>query len=114
MDLAGLEEHSDNAQLPEAVELAWGSTLPELPASPAVKPLCMTSFGAKASADPQRHTVRSCAADGCNVRQIAADRAHVDERGAVGIRPEPAAATVRRHGGRTRRAPGRGRMWRVV
>jgi hypothetical protein len=27
-----------------------------------------------------------------------------------GIRPEPAAAIVRRHGGQTRRAPGRGRM----
>jgi hypothetical protein len=30
---------------------------------------------------------------------------HLDERGAVGIRLEPAAAIVRRRGGQTRRAP---------
>jgi hypothetical protein len=41
------------------------------------------------------------------VRRIAAHCAHVNEPGAVGIRPEPAAAIVRRQGGQTRRAPGR-------
>jgi len=38
--------------------------------------------------------------------------AHVDEPGAFGIRLQPAAAILRRHGGQSRRAPGRGRMWR--
>ena len=41
------------------------------------------------------------------LRRIAAHCAHVDERRSFGIRPEPVAATVRRHGGQTRRAPGR-------
>jgi len=36
----------------------------------------------------------------------------IDARGAFGIRPEPAAAILRRRGGQTRRAPGRGRVWR--
>ena len=40
------------------------------------------------------------------VRRIAANGARVDEPGAFGIRPEPAAAILRRHGGQTRRAPG--------
>jgi hypothetical protein len=40
-------------------------------------------------------------------RRIAAERAYVDERGAVGIRLEPAAAIVRRYGGQFRRAPRR-------
>jgi hypothetical protein len=44
------------------------------------------------------------------VRGIAAHRARVDEPGAFGIRPEPAAAILRHYGGQTRRAPGRGRM----
>ena len=44
--------------------------------------------------------------------RIAAQRAHVDDRGAFGIRPEPAAAIARRCGGQTRRAPWGGRMWR--
>jgi hypothetical protein len=48
------------------------------------------------------------------VRRITADRAHVDEPGAFGIRPEPAAAILRRRGGQTRRAARRGRMWRVA
>jgi hypothetical protein len=47
------------------------------------------------------------------VQRIAADRAPVHEPGAVGIRPEPAAAIARHCGGQSRRAPGRGRMWRV-
>jgi hypothetical protein len=38
------------------------------------------------------------------------ERAHFHERGAFGIQPERAAATLRRYGGQTRRAPGRGRM----
>src|ERR1700719_3395004 len=42
------------------------------------------------------------------VLRIASDCAHPAKRGAIGIRPEPAAAIVRRHGGQTRRAPGRG------
>jgi hypothetical protein len=46
------------------------------------------------------------------VLRIAADRAHVDEPCAFGIQTEPAAAIVRRCGGQTRRAPGRGRMRR--
>jgi hypothetical protein len=46
------------------------------------------------------------------VHRISADRAHVDEPGAFGIRPEPAAAIVRRHGGQTRRTPRRGRVSR--
>ena len=33
--------------------------------------------------------------------------------GAAGIQPEPAAAIVRRRGGQTGRAPGRGRLWRA-
>jgi hypothetical protein len=41
------------------------------------------------------------------VHRIAAERSHVDERGAVGIRLEPAAAIVRRYGQRFRRVPGR-------
>jgi hypothetical protein len=48
------------------------------------------------------------------VPRVAADRAPIAERGAFGIRPEPAAAIARRRGGQTRRAPGRGRKWRVV
>jgi hypothetical protein len=43
------------------------------------------------------------------VRRIAANCAYVYER-AIGIRPEPAAAIVRRRGRQTRRAPGRGRV----
>ena len=43
------------------------------------------------------------------VRPIAAQCAYVDDRGAIGIRPQPAAAIVRHHGGQTW-APGRGRM----
>jgi hypothetical protein len=43
--------------------------------------------------------------------RILSERAHVDEPGAVGIRPEPA-ATLRRYGGQTRRVPRRGRMSR--
>jgi hypothetical protein len=34
-------------------------------------------------------------------------RPYVNERGAFGILPEPAAAIVRRHGGQTRRADAR-------
>ena len=45
-------------------------------------------------------------------RRIAAECASVDARGALGLRPEPAAAIVRRRGGQTRRAPRRRRMWR--
>jgi hypothetical protein len=48
------------------------------------------------------------------VRRIAAERAYVDDRGAFGIRAEPAAAILRRCGGQSRRAPGRGRMRRSV
>jgi hypothetical protein len=48
------------------------------------------------------------------VRRISADHAPIAEPGAVGIRPEPAAAILRRHGGQTRRAPGRGRMQRAA
>ena len=44
----------------------------------------MAGIGAKASADPSSSA-------------FAVERAHVDERGAVGLRPEPAAAIVRRH-----------------
>ena len=44
------------------------------------------------------------------VRRIAVHCAHANEPGAFGIRPEPAAAIVRRYGGQTRRAPGRGRI----
>ena len=40
--------------------------------------------------------------------------AHVDKPGAPGIRPEQAAAIVRRYGSRTRRAPQRGRMWQAA
>jgi hypothetical protein len=47
-------------------------------------------------------------------RRIAAERAHVDEPGAFGIRPEPAAAIARRCGGQTRRARRRGRMGSVA
>jgi hypothetical protein len=39
------------------------------------------------------------------VHRISADRAPISEPGAFGIRPEPAAAIVRRRGGQTRRAP---------
>jgi hypothetical protein len=46
------------------------------------------------------------------VHRIAAECAYVDERGGVGIRPEPAAAIVRRYGGQFRRAPRRERMRR--
>ena len=46
------------------------------------------------------------------IRRISAKYTYVDERGAVSIRPEPAAAIVRRHGGQTRRAPRRGGMRR--
>jgi hypothetical protein len=46
------------------------------------------------------------------VRRISADRAHVDEPGAFGIRLEPAPPIVRRYGGQTRRAPGRRRTRR--
>ena len=46
------------------------------------------------------------------VRRIAAHCAYVDEPGAFGIRPEPAAAILRRCGMQTRRAPGRRRMRR--
>ena len=48
------------------------------------------------------------------VRRIAAECAHVDERGGVGIRLEPAAAIVRRYGEQFRRTPRRGRMRRLV
>ena len=41
------------------------------------------------------------------VRRITAECAYVDQRGGVGIRPEPAATIVRRYGGQTRRAPRR-------
>jgi len=46
------------------------------------------------------------------LRRIAAHCAHLDERRSFGIRPEPVAAIVRRHGGQTRRVPRRGRMRR--
>jgi hypothetical protein len=39
------------------------------------------------------------------VRRIAAECAYVDERGGVGIRPEPAAAIVQRYGEQFRRPP---------
>jgi hypothetical protein len=39
-------------------------------------------------------------------------RSYIAEPGAIGIRPEPAPAILRRYGGQTRRAPGRWRMWR--
>ena len=48
------------------------------------------------------------------LRCIAAHCAHLDERRSFGIRPEPVAAIVRRHGGQTRRAPGRGRIQRAA
>jgi hypothetical protein len=47
------------------------------------------------------------------VRRIAAECAYVDERGAVGIRLEPAAAIVRRYGEQFR-APRRQRRPRPV
>src|SRR6516165_1775853 len=39
------------------------------------------------------------------VRRIAAECTFIDERGAVGIRPKPAAAIVRQYGEQFRRAP---------
>jgi hypothetical protein len=44
---------------------------------------------------------------------IAADRAHIAERRAAGLRPEPAAAIVRRYGGQTRRAQADARVGEV-
>ena len=44
------------------------------------------------------------------VRRIAAECAYLDERGSVGIRPEPAAAIVRRYGEQFRR-PARRKQW---
>ena len=41
------------------------------------------------------------------VKRIAAERAFVDERGAVGIRLKPAAAIVRQYGEQFRRTPRR-------
>ena len=46
------------------------------------------------------------------VPRIVSERAHAEEPGAVGIGTELAAATLRRYGGQTRRAPRRGRMSR--
>ena len=46
------------------------------------------------------------------VRRITADRPSVAERGAFGIRPEAAAAILRRGVGQTSQPPRRGRMRR--
>jgi hypothetical protein len=48
------------------------------------------------------------------VRRIAAECAYVDERGGVGIRPEPAAAIVRQYGEQFRRVPRRQRRPRAA
>jgi hypothetical protein len=48
------------------------------------------------------------------VRRIAAERSHVDERGGVGIRLEPAASIVRQYGEQFCVAPRCRRMRRSV
>jgi hypothetical protein len=76
-------------------------------------------IGAKASADPQATQGNSLTADGPDIARRRSRRpphrrpsAYLYEPGAFGIRPEPAAAILRRCGMQTRRAPGRRRMRR--
>jgi hypothetical protein len=76
----------------------------------------MTAFGARRQPTRRHHKVNSLGWRIFTIvhviRRIASDRASVAEPGAFGIRQEPAAAIARLYGGQTRRAPGRGRMWR--